>query len=239
MAFTTLIDTETLARHLTDPAFAILDCRFKIEDVTWGEHEYSTRHIPGAIHADLEHDLSGERTGANGRHPLPDAALLAGTFGRYGIDAGIQVVAYDQDTGMYASRLWWMLRWLGHDAVAVLDGGFARWTAENRATVPGRETRQPRRFTGAPRDGMTVTALARGLGRRSSAAEGAFGTAARRDRAAGRAPRALSSRWRICADRLSCGAGGVPRRGKAWAGGVEMRLLRAGHMRAAPAPRPR
>ncbi len=157
MAFTTLIDTETLARHLTDPAFAILDCRFKIEDVTWGEREYSTRHIPCAIYADLERDLSGEKTGANGRHPLPDAALLAGTFGRHGIDAGVQVVAYDQDAGMYASRLWWMLRWLGHDAVAVLDGGFAKWAAENRAMASGRETRQPRRFTGAPHAAMAAT----------------------------------------------------------------------------------
>jgi thiosulfate/3-mercaptopyruvate sulfurtransferase len=156
MAFTTLIDTETLAPHLTDPAFAILDCRFKIEDVTWGEREYSTRHIPGAMYADLERDLSGEKTGANGRHPLPDAALLAGTFGRYGIDAGVQVVAYDQDAGMYASRLWWMLRWLGHDAVAVLDGGFAKWTADSRMTASGHETRQPRRFTGAPRAAMTA-----------------------------------------------------------------------------------
>ena len=157
MAFTTLIDTETLAPHLTDPGFAILDCRFKIEDVTWGEREYSTRHIPGAIYADLERDLSGTKTGANGRHPLPNAAGLADTFGRHGIDASVQVVAYDQDAGMYASRLWWMLRWLGHDAVAVLDGGFARWTAEGRATAAGRETRQPRRFTGAPRAGMTAT----------------------------------------------------------------------------------
>jgi thiosulfate/3-mercaptopyruvate sulfurtransferase len=157
MAFTTLIDTDMLARHMTDPAFAIIDCRFKIEDATWGEREYSTRHIPGAVYADLDRDLSGQKTGANGRHPLPDAALLARTFGRYGIDGSVQVVAYDQDAGMYASRLWWMLRWLGHDAVAVLDGGFARWTAENRATASGRETRQPRRFTGAPRAAMTAT----------------------------------------------------------------------------------
>jgi thiosulfate/3-mercaptopyruvate sulfurtransferase len=157
MPFTTLIDTETLARHLTDPAFAILDCRFKIEDVTGGEGEHSICHIPGAIYADLERDLSGERTGANGRHPLPDAALLAGTFGRYGIDATVQVVVYDQGAGMYASRLWWMLRWLGHDAVAVLDGGIAKWTAERRATASGHdETRQHRRFTGAPRAAMTV-----------------------------------------------------------------------------------
>jgi thiosulfate/3-mercaptopyruvate sulfurtransferase len=157
MAFTTLIDTETLAGHLTDPAFAILDCRFKLEDVAWGEREYSARHIPGAVYADLERDLSGKKTGVNGRHPLPDADVLAETFGRDGIDSRVQVVAYDQDSGMYASRLWWMLRWLGHDAVAVLDGGFARWTAEDRATASGRETRQPRRFTGAPRAAMTAT----------------------------------------------------------------------------------
>jgi thiosulfate/3-mercaptopyruvate sulfurtransferase len=139
MAFTTLIDTETLARHLTDPAFAIFDCRFKLEDVAWGEREYSARHIPGAIHADLEHDLSGKKTGLNGRHPLPDAAVLADTFGRVGIDASVQVVAYDQDSGVYASRLWWMLRWLGHPEAAVLDGGYRAWVSGGGAVASGEE----------------------------------------------------------------------------------------------------
>ena len=158
MAFQTLIGTAALAAHLDDPSFAIVDCRFKLDDLTWGQREYAARHVPGAVFADLERDLSGAKTGRNGRHPLPDPTVLARTFGTLGIDRTIQVVAYDQDAGMYASRLWWMLRWLGHEAAAVLDGGFAKWTAENRPTVSGRDTRPPRTFEGSPRPNMVVDA---------------------------------------------------------------------------------
>jgi thiosulfate/3-mercaptopyruvate sulfurtransferase len=158
MAFTTLVDTATLATHLADPGFAIVDCRFALTDDAWGEREYAARHIPGAVFAHLGHDLAGSPTGRNGRHPLPDPAALAATFGRLGIGDGVQVVAYDQDSGMYAGRLWWLLRWLGHDAVAVLDGGFARWLAEGRGTASGHEHRPASEFHGAPRDGMTVSA---------------------------------------------------------------------------------
>ncbi len=158
MSFETLIDTAVLAAHLDDPTFAVIDCRFKLDDLGWGDREYAVRHIPGAVFADLERDLSGPKTGQNGRHPLPDPAALAQTFGRLGIDRTIQVVAYDQDAGMYASRLWWMLRWLGHDAVAVLDGGFAKWTAEGRATASGRDLRPHRSFQASPRANMIVDA---------------------------------------------------------------------------------
>ena len=156
MSFTTLISTSALALHLDDPAFAIVDCRYKLDDPSWGEREHAAEHIPGAAYADLGRDLSGPKTGSNGRHPLPDPHTLAQTIGRLGIASGVQVVAYDQDSGMYASRLWWMLRWLGHDAVAVLDGGFAKWKAEGRTTTSGAEPRQPREFIGAPRADMSV-----------------------------------------------------------------------------------
>jgi len=160
MSFSTLIDAATLAAHLTDPAFAIVDCRFLLSDVGWGAREYATRHIPGAVFVDLARDLSGAMTGRNGRHPLPDPQTLAATLGRLGIGDGVQVVAYDQDNGMFASRLWWMLRWMGHDAVAVLDGGFARWLAEGYATSGGVEHRAARTFTGSPHPEMTVDAAA-------------------------------------------------------------------------------
>jgi thiosulfate/3-mercaptopyruvate sulfurtransferase len=156
MAFTTLISTAALAAHLNDPAFAIVDCRYKLDDAKWGEREHEVAHIPGAVYVDLGRDLAGPKSGTNGRHPLPDRHALAQTFGRLGITSGIQVAAYDQDNGMYASRLWWMLRWLGHDAVAVLDGGFAKWKAEGQPTKSGAERRQTREFSGVPREGMSA-----------------------------------------------------------------------------------
>ena len=151
MVFTTLISTGELAARLADPAFLLIDCRFTLGDVGWGRREYLARHIPGAVYAHLDDDLSGPKTGRNGRHPLPEPQILAGTFGRLGITSGTQVVAYDQDTGMFASRLWWLLRWLGHDAVAVLDGGVAKWTGEARPVASGDERRDPRNFRAALR----------------------------------------------------------------------------------------
>jgi thiosulfate/3-mercaptopyruvate sulfurtransferase len=156
MPFTTLISTATLALHMDDPAFAIVDCRYKLDDANWGEREYEAGHIPGAVYADLGRDLAGPRNGTNGRHPLPDPHVLARTFSRLGIAGGVQAVAYDQENSMYASRLWWLMRWLGHDAVAVLDGGFAKWKAEGRTTRSGADHRQPREFSGSPRADMSV-----------------------------------------------------------------------------------
>ena len=156
MAFRTLISTAALALNLDDPAFAIVDCRAKLDDLEWGAREHAAAHIPGAVHADLTNDLSGPKSGTNGRHPMPDAQALAQTLSRLGIASGVQVVAYDQDNGMFASRLWWLLRWLGHDAVAVLDGGFKKWKAEERPTESGETRRAPREFTGSPRPGMAV-----------------------------------------------------------------------------------
>ncbi len=158
MAFSTLISTGALGLHLDDPGFVIVDCRYKLDDESWGEREYTTLHIDGAVYAHLGHDLASPKTGTNGRHPLPDPKTLADTFGRFGITSGVQIVAYDQDSGMYASRLWWMLRWLGHDAAAVLDGGFKKWLAESRATRAGTEQRARKTFTGTPRSEMTVSA---------------------------------------------------------------------------------
>ena len=158
VTLTTLIDTLTLAAHLADPAVAIVDCRFLLADEAWGAREYATRHIPGAVFAHLGRDLSGQPTGRNGRHPLPEPETLSTTLGRLGIGDDTQVVAYDQDSGMFASRLWWLLRWMGHDAVAVLDGGFAQWLADGRPTSAGVEHRAARAFHGSPRADMTADA---------------------------------------------------------------------------------
>ena len=154
MPFRTLISTAALAMHDEDPAFAIVDCRSKLDDLAWGAREFAAGHIPGAVYADLTTDLSGAKSGSNGRHPLPDPQALVQTLGRLGIASGVQVVAYDQENGMFASRLWWLLRWLGHDAVAVLDGGFKKWTAEGRPAASGAAPPAPRVFTGSPRTEM-------------------------------------------------------------------------------------
>ena len=130
--FDTLISTDELATRLRDASTVIVDVRHDLARPSVGAAAYAEGHLPGARFADLEGDLSAPKTGLNGRHPLPSPERAAELFGRLGIDATKQVVAYDQGNGMYAARLWWMLRWLGHQGVAVLDGGFAKWTAENR-----------------------------------------------------------------------------------------------------------
>jgi thiosulfate/3-mercaptopyruvate sulfurtransferase len=157
MRYTTLVTTGNLAAALSDPTLVIIDCRFDLADTAAGERAYAHSHIPGAVYAHLDRDLSGPKTGRNGRHPLPDALALAGTLGDFGIDSRSQVVAYDDESGMFASRLWWMLRWLGHDAVAVLDGGFRKWIAEHRETRSGTESRPPREFTPRPRPEMVAS----------------------------------------------------------------------------------
>ena len=154
---TTLISTDVLAEHLVNPSWLIADCRYNLNDETWGRAQYESAHIPGAVFVDVAHDLAGPRTGTNGRHPLPSDEDMAATFARLGIADDIQVIAYDQEAGAFASRLWWMLRYLGHDAVAVVDGGFAKWTREGRPVRGGVDTRRPARFTPRLRKEMRVT----------------------------------------------------------------------------------
>ncbi len=142
----TLVDTETVAAHLADPQWVVVDCRFVLTDPEAGRRAYAQGHIPGARYAHLDEDLSGLITPTSGRHPLPDPALLARRLGAWGIDAAKQVVAYDADTGAVASRLWWLLRWLGHEAAAVLDGGLAKWSREGRALSAEPPKPVPTRF---------------------------------------------------------------------------------------------
>ena len=146
MPHTTLISTAELAPHL-EAGWIIADCRYDLQNDAWGEEQYVAAHVPGAAYVSLSRDLSATPTGTNGRHPLPSHELMAETFGRLGIAANAQVVVYDQDCGMYASRLWWMLRYAGHMNVAVLNGGWAKWVAEQRPTRSGHESRAPVTFT--------------------------------------------------------------------------------------------
>ena len=156
MTYSTLVSTDTLAAHL-DGSWVIVDCRFDLQNSRWGREQYREAHVPGAVYASLDDDLAGERTGANGRHPVPPVDVLAATFGRLGIDRRSQVVAYDQDSGLYASRLWWSLRYLGHEAVALLDGGWAKWIREGRQTRAGEESRERVTFMPDVRASMRAT----------------------------------------------------------------------------------
>jgi thiosulfate/3-mercaptopyruvate sulfurtransferase len=132
MGYTTLTDTRTLGARVDDPAWVVVDCRFNLADSGAGERAYRESHIPGACYAHLDRDLSSPITAQSGRHPLPDVAALAKRLGEWGIDNTTQVVAYDDAGGAMAVRLWWLLRWLGHEDVAVLDGGWQKWRREGR-----------------------------------------------------------------------------------------------------------
>lgn len=144
--FTTLVSTEELARHVDDPRWAAFDCRHDLARPGLGRIEYLQAHIPGAEFMHMDEDLAGPTTGKNGRHPLPDPAVFAAKLGAAGVAADTQVVAYDAEGGLNAARLWWLLRWLGHDAVAVLDGGFGKWLREKRPVTTDRAQPRPARF---------------------------------------------------------------------------------------------
>jgi thiosulfate/3-mercaptopyruvate sulfurtransferase len=160
MAYETLVDVDTLAKHLGDPTWRIVDCRVKLGDPDAGAHAHAEGTIPGAIFADLERDLSGPVIpGRTGRHPLPTREAFAATLGRWGITASTQVVAFDDMGGAFAARLWWMLRWVGHRAVAVLDLGIGAWTEAGHALAPGRPFEgTPTRFEPGPSLVASVTA---------------------------------------------------------------------------------
>jgi thiosulfate/3-mercaptopyruvate sulfurtransferase len=135
-ALNTLVATGELARH---PEWRVFDCRHDLVKHDLGEQQYRASHIPGAAFAHLDRDLSAQKSGKNGRHPLPDPIVFIAWLGKQGLKPTDQVVAYDGGPGAMAARLWWMLRWVGHDAVTVLDGGFAKWVKEERpvtAEVP-------------------------------------------------------------------------------------------------------
>jgi thiosulfate/3-mercaptopyruvate sulfurtransferase len=122
-----LVSVDELAAHLEDPAWVVCDCRHDLANYEAGRRAYRESHIPGARFVHLDEDLSGPKTGLNGRHPLPHPITFTLRVGALGIDNGTQVVAYDASGGCYAARLWWMLRWVGHERAAVLDGGWPEW----------------------------------------------------------------------------------------------------------------
>ena len=161
--FTTLISAAELQRHLHDADLLIVDCRFELSinkaSSEAGRIAYKHSHIPGAVYAHLNEDLSGPIGVHTGRHPLPDPQQLMKTFSRWGITESKQVIAYDADNGaMAAARLWWLLRWLGHHRVAVLDGGFKHWQAAGYPVSCAIFTPQPAEFRGMPHASMVADA---------------------------------------------------------------------------------
>jgi thiosulfate/3-mercaptopyruvate sulfurtransferase len=139
----TLIAADALAGLIEKDGVLIFDCRFDLTDVHAGKAGYLEGHIPGARYVDLEQDLSGPLDGQNGRHPLPDRATFAARMAALGVSEGLQVVGYDTSGSFYASRLWWMLRWLGHRDVAVLDGGLAAWVGAGLPLASGDVAARP------------------------------------------------------------------------------------------------
>jgi thiosulfate/3-mercaptopyruvate sulfurtransferase len=129
----TLVSTEQLAAQLDNPDWVVIDCRFTLTDPAAGRNAYAVNHIQGARYAHLDDDLASPITAHSGRHPLPDAETLCAKLGAWGVGSRSQVVVYDDSFGSMAVRLWWLLRWLGHDQVALLDGGLPKWQREKRA----------------------------------------------------------------------------------------------------------
>lgn len=158
MPYTTLVSPAVLRTHLDDPGWVVCDCRYTLTDPEAGRRAYREAHIPGARYVHLEEDLSAPAGPGTGRHPLPNPADLAEKLGGWGIGAGVQVVAYDDTFGAMAARLWWLLRWLGHREVALLDGGWPRWQREGGPVTDRIPHPNPRVFPARPDDRLWVDA---------------------------------------------------------------------------------
>lgn len=145
-----LISVDQLRAHLRDPRWCIVDVRHDLFDAEAGIRAYKAGHIPGAVFAHIDTDLSGKKTGQNGRHPLPLRNDLVETFRKWGIGNATQIVAYDAQGSQFAVRLWWLARWLGHERVALLDGGWPKWSAETNLSSTERPQRSRGDFTARP-----------------------------------------------------------------------------------------
>lgn len=158
MKYTTLITLETLSQHFSDPNWVIVDCHYLLDDPEAGRRAYRRGHIPGAIYAHLDEDLSGEIIpGKTGRHPLPEIETFSETLSGWGIGTETQVIVYDNRGGVIAVRLWWMLKWLGHEAVAVLDGSFNHWKKAGLPVTDETPNPLPKRFVPRVNPKMVAT----------------------------------------------------------------------------------
>src|SRR3954447_11048383 len=152
MDYTTLISAADLAKHLGDPQLVISDCRHDLMNSGAGARAYAEGHVPGARFADTDRDLAGAKNGQNGRHPLPETSTFIEWLGRSGVDSSKQVIAYDNAGSSSAARLWWMLRWVGHERVAVLDGGWEAWLQAGLPVATESPADTPLQFAGKLRN---------------------------------------------------------------------------------------
>ena len=155
--YQTIVSTEMLAEQINNPDWVVFDCRFDIADPKAGHEAYLKEHIPTARYVSLDDDLSSPPTGNSGRHPLPDVNTIVGKLAAWGLNRDSQAVVYDQSTGSIAVRMWWTLRWLGHKAVAVLDGGFDKWLRERLPMEAAVGEHKQGNFEGRPDDTMWVS----------------------------------------------------------------------------------
>lgn len=146
MAYQTLISVDAFQQHFNPTTWALIDCSFDLSRPDWGENQYLSGHIPNAIYAHLNLDLSATPTSNSGRHPLPSKDQVIDAFSRWGISSQTQVIAYDQADGSIAARLWWLLRYHGHHSVAILDGGFAAWLQADFTPQAGPSSPVPSTF---------------------------------------------------------------------------------------------
>jgi len=154
-----LISTQIAQDHLDNPKWRFFDCRYELTAPDMKKAEFAVSHIPGALYVHMNQDLAANHVpGKTGRHPLPSVDDMARKFSAIGIDKSIQVVVYDDAVGSHAARLWWMLRWLGHDAVAVIDGGWSRWIKEERPVSSELLVPEAKEFIASPRLSWTITA---------------------------------------------------------------------------------
>ncbi|MDX1413080.1 MAG: sulfurtransferase [Candidatus Promineifilaceae bacterium] len=151
VTYSAVIDCKTLFNRMEQQNWVIVDCRYSLADTTYGFQSYQTAHIPGAVYAHLDQDLCGPPLTDHGRHPLPSTEAMSALFGRLGIGNEVQVVVYDDANGSFASRLWWMLRYMGHASVAVLDGGWQAWQRAGYPTRSGLEKNELVKFVGTSR----------------------------------------------------------------------------------------
>jgi thiosulfate/3-mercaptopyruvate sulfurtransferase len=161
---TTLISATELAEHMDDPRWVVVDCRHDLMNLNAGREGYAIAHIRGAHFADMETQLSGAKVGVDGkfrgRHPLPSREALVEYLRGIGVNDDSQVVAYDAHGGMFAARLWWLMRWMGHPAVAVLDGGMAAWQSAGLPLDGATPSAAPGNFSAKPSLVTTVDANA-------------------------------------------------------------------------------